>query len=53
MVRTIIPLIGGFIMEKQLRLKQVMLAASLMLSGALHAMDSTDAKNLDTTSIRP
>ena len=40
-------------MEKQLRLKQVMLAASLMLSGALHAMDSTDAKNLDTTSNTP
>ena len=28
-------------MEKQLRLKQIMLAASLMLSGVSHAMDST------------
>ena len=40
-------------MEKQLRLKQIMLAASLMLSGALHAMDATDAKNLDTKSNTP
>ena len=40
-------------MEKQLRLKQIMLAASLMLSGVSHAMDSTDAKNLNTPSNEP
>ena len=40
-------------MASQLRLKQIMLAASLMLSSALQAMDSTAAKNLNATSNEP
>ena len=40
-------------MASQLRLKQIMLVVSLMLSSALHAMDSTAAKNLNATSNEP
>jgi hypothetical protein len=40
-------------MASQLRLKQIMLVVSLMLSGALHAMDSTAANHLNATSKKP